>query len=99
MHTVPFNNNLATTLILGYNATIQCVDIAGASVNWINSTGAIISNNNTLTLSNVKTSLNTNLTCTAVIDINPSNCLPEMETITVDIKGINIYYNGSIAHA
>ena len=65
------------------------MDIAGASVNWINSTGAIISNNNTLTLSNVKPSLNTNLTCTAVLDVNPTNCLPERETTTVDIKGIN----------
>ena len=59
-------------------------------MNWTNSTGAIISNNNTLTLSNVKPSLNTNLTCTAVLDVNPINCLPERETTTVDIKGINM---------
>ena len=91
MHTVPFNNNLATTLILGYNATIQCVDITEASVNWTNSTGAIISNNNTLTLSKVEPSLNTNLTCTAVLDANPVICLSRRETITVDIKGINIF--------
>ena len=60
-------------------------------MNWTYSTGAIISNNNTLTISNVKPSLNTNLTCTAVLDVNPSNCLPERETITVDIKGIIIF--------
>ena len=89
MLTVPFSNNTATTLILGYNATIQCVDIAEAFVNWTNSSGAIISNNNTLIISKVKPSHNTNLTCTAVLNVNPSNCLPERETITVDIKGIN----------
>ena len=88
MHTVPFSNNIATTLILGYNATIQCVDIAGVSVNWTDSTGAIISNNNTLTISDVMPSLNTNLTCTTVLDANPISCLPEKETIFIDIKGI-----------
>ena len=91
MHTVPFSNNIATTLILGYNATIQCVDISGASVNWTNLDGVIIGNNNTLILSSVMPALNTHLTCTAVLYVNPSNCLPERKTVTVDIKGINIY--------
>ena len=90
MHTVPFSNNIATTLILGYNATIQCVeDIAGASVNWTNFDGVIIGNNNTLILSSVMPALNTHLTCTAVLGANPVICLPERKTITVDIKGIN----------
>ena len=60
-------------------------------MNWTNSTGAIISINNTLTISDVMTSLNTNLTCTAVLNANSISCLPERETITVDIKGIIIF--------
>ena len=60
-------------------------------MNWTDSTGAIISINNTLTISNVMPSFNTNLTCTAVLDSNPVICLPERETITVDIKGIIIF--------
>ena len=90
MHTVPFSHNIATTLILGYNATIQCVDIAGASVNWTNSTGAIISNDNALTILNVMPLLNASLTCTAVLDANPVSCVLEKKTIIIDIKGINL---------
>ena len=67
------------------------MDIAEASVNWTNSTGAIISNDNTLTISDVMPSLHTILNCTAVLDSNPISCLPVRKTVTVDIKGINIF--------
>ena len=91
MHTVPFSNNIATTLVLGYNATIQCVDITETSVNWTDSNGTFISNKNMLIISNEIPSLNNNLTCTAVLDTNPVSCLPERETFAIHIEGIYIY--------
>uniref|UniRef100_A0A1X7V265 Uncharacterized protein n=1 Tax=Amphimedon queenslandica TaxID=400682 RepID=A0A1X7V265_AMPQE len=90
---VPFNQNTDsyTDLLLGYNATMQCVNLSSLNeitINWIDQDGAIVSNNNTLILPNVVPSLNnTDYTCTAEVDTNPVTCLPDNKTITIDIKG------------
>ena len=61
----------------------------GISIKWVNSKGYIISNDNTLVLSNVTPLLhNTVYTCTAVVASNPISCaLPQNKTVTVTIKG------------
>ena len=80
---------------MGYSATIQCVNfsqlngITIRSIKWIDSDGAIISDNNTLILPIVVPSINnTNYTCTAEMDTNPTTCLPGSKTITIDTRSI-----------
>ena len=95
---VPFNqvSDKYTDLSLGYNATIQCVNLSSLneiiirSINWTNSDGSIVSSNNTLILPNVVPSLNnTEYTCTVEVDTNPVTCLPDSKTITIYIKSID----------
>ncbi|XP_019857657.1 PREDICTED: uncharacterized protein LOC105314346 [Amphimedon queenslandica] len=92
---VPFNqdNDKYTDLPLGYSATIQCMDLSSLnriiirSINWTDSEGAIVSNNNTLILPNVVPSLNnTEYTCTVEVDTNPVTCSPDNKMITIDTK-------------
>ena len=89
------NNDSFTNLSLGYSATIQCVDFSSLngitirSIRWNDPDGTIISNNNTLILSNVVPSLhNATYTCTAIVDTNPGTCLPDKKTITIDTKSM-----------
>ena len=84
-----------TDLTLGDSATAQCVNLPslnGISIKWVNSKGYIISNDNTLVLSNVTPLLNNTVyTCTAVVASNPISCaLSQNKTVTVTIKGL--YY-------
>ena len=93
---VPFNqDNNFTDLSLGYSATVQCVNFSSfnetalRSIEWTDSDGSIISDNNTLILPNVLPSLNnTKYTCTAEVDTNPVACLPDNKTITIDTKSM-----------
>ena len=94
IHLVPFNQNddSYTDLSLGYNATIQCVNLSslnGIAINWTDSDGAIINHNSTLILPNVLPSLNnTKYACTAEVDTNPGTCLSDNKTITIDTKSM-----------
>ena len=96
IHLVPFNqnDNSYTNLSLGYNATIQCVNLSslnGIAITWTDSDGAMISDNNTLILPNVVPSINnTEYTCTAEVNTNPASCIPDNKTITIDVKSIVI---------
>ena len=94
---VPFNedNDNFTDLPLGYSAIVQCVNFSSInetslrSIEWIDSSGDIISDNNTLILPNVLPSLNnTEYTCTAEVDTNPVICLPDNKNITIYTKSM-----------
>ena len=93
-HPVPLNYAANfTDLTLGDSATARCVNLPslnGINIEWVNSEGHNISNDNTLVLSNVTPLLqNTVYTCTAVVASNPMSCaLSQNKTVTVTIKGL-----------
>ena len=61
----------------------------GVTIQWTNSDGNSINNNNTLVIANVIPSLhNTMYTCTVAVETNPKNCGFDENTIVLNIKGM-----------
>ena len=96
---VPFNesNDSYTDLPLGYNATIECVDLSSfnetaqsalRSIHWTDPDGTNVSYDNTLILNVVPSLDNTEYTCTAEVDTNPMTCSPDSKTIIIDTKSM-----------
>ena len=84
---------MTEVLSLGQYYSIDCITgpvPTGVSVSWILINGSIYSNSNTLIISSILPSPNdTQYTCMTTILNNPTDCMAQLQTITIIVKGKN----------
>ena len=80
-------------LSLGQYYSIDCITgpvPTGVSVSWILTNGSIYNNSNTLVISSILPfHNNTHYTCLNNVQINPTDCVNQAQTITIIVKGNN----------
>ena len=88
--------SVTEALSLGQYYSIDCITgpiPTGVSVSWILTNGSIYNNTNTLVISSILPyHNNTKYTCIIEVVNNPSDCIAQLQTITLRVKGNKFYH-------